>query len=168
MKRQYGFTLMELLVVIAILGILIVAGLTTFTSAQKKSRDTKRKNDLRQISLSLESYYNDFNMYPLSDSDGKILGCDSGGSASCTWGGVWKNTSTTPETLYMLTLPSDQKIGRVYFYRTNATGSYYQLYALLENQQDEGAGVDQSGYAGTDCGDTLLCTYGISSTDRTP
>ncbi|MCX6704946.1 MAG: prepilin-type N-terminal cleavage/methylation domain-containing protein, partial [Candidatus Woesebacteria bacterium] len=73
-KKGAGFTLVELLVVIAVLGVLVTIGLTSFTSAQMRGRDTQRKSDLKEVSSSLEIYYNDYGRYP-SASGGQILGC---------------------------------------------------------------------------------------------
>src|SRR3989338_10013359 len=54
---KFGFTLMELLVVISIIAILITVGLTSFSTAQKKARDTKRKSDIKEVQTSLEQYF---------------------------------------------------------------------------------------------------------------
>lgn len=63
-----GFTLIELLVVISIIVILITMGLTTFSSAQKKGRDAKRKADLRDIKNAMEQYYTVCGLvYPVPD-----------------------------------------------------------------------------------------------------
>ena len=48
-KLQKGFTLIELLVVIAIIGILSSVILASLNSARKKGRDSRRLQDLRQI-----------------------------------------------------------------------------------------------------------------------
>lgn len=156
---------MELLVVIAILGVLIVAGLGSFTSSQKKSRDVRRKNDLRQISLAMETYYNDFGAYPESDvSTNQIKGCGIDGQQLCEWGDPWKKTPASgAPTVYMIALPSDPQSGRSYYYESD--GSYFKLYASLENELDTGAGINQSGYGTRICGGTYSCTYGISSTN---
>ena len=47
-QLKAGFTLVELMIVMIIMGILVLAGVGSFISSQKRSRDTKRKNDLRQ------------------------------------------------------------------------------------------------------------------------
>jgi prepilin-type N-terminal cleavage/methylation domain-containing protein len=162
-KTSSGFTLMELLVVMAILGVLIVAGLASFTSSQKKSRDIKRKSDLRQISLSMETYYNDFGSYPLSDSSThQIKGCGTAGTTACEWGDPWKKTPASgAATVYMIALPEDPTTSRSYYY--DSDGTYYKIYASLENERDEGAGVKLTGYGSLTCGGTNTCTYGISS-----
>lgn len=52
-----GFTLLELLVVISIIVILITMGLSSFSTAQKKGRDAKRKSDMKEVQNALEQYY---------------------------------------------------------------------------------------------------------------
>ncbi len=49
-----GFTLIELLVVIAIIGILATFIVASFSSAQARARDTRRKADLDAIKKALE------------------------------------------------------------------------------------------------------------------
>ncbi len=58
-KYKRGFTLIELLVVVAILGILASVGMGQFFTAQKRGRDTQRKESLASIARALEMYYND-------------------------------------------------------------------------------------------------------------
>src|SRR5574341_329497 len=65
--RKNGFTLMELLIVMVLLGILVAMGLSSFRGSQTKSRDSRRKAELRQISLALEAYFNDKGRYPNDD-----------------------------------------------------------------------------------------------------
>lgn len=63
-----GFTLIELLVVIIILGILVGFVLTTLNPVTqiKKSQDSQRQHDLKQLATALDSYYNNSNFYPQS------------------------------------------------------------------------------------------------------
>ena len=62
---QFGFTLLELLVVISIIGVLVVMGTFSYSTAQKKARDAERKGDLRGIGQALEQYYSVCgNVYP--------------------------------------------------------------------------------------------------------
>ncbi|OGG02705.1 hypothetical protein A2W14_07355 [Candidatus Gottesmanbacteria bacterium RBG_16_37_8] len=56
-RQKKGFSLIELLVVISIMAILITIGITSLASVQRKSRDAKRKSDLREIKIALEQYY---------------------------------------------------------------------------------------------------------------
>lgn len=64
--NKKGFTLIEMLVVIAIISILIGIGINTFTIAQKKARDVRRKADLRSYQTALELYKQDTGLYPAS------------------------------------------------------------------------------------------------------
>jgi type II secretion system protein G len=152
-----GFTLVELLVVIAILGVLVTIGLASFTSAQAKSRDAKRKADLKQIASALELFYNDVGSYPDS-LNGQILGCPSSGPTMCTWG---TGQLTDGKTIYFKVLPQDPSKGYNYYYLSVAVGSAkqgFQLYAHLENSEDPqiistvyscGSGADSCNFAVT-------------------
>jgi general secretion pathway protein G len=57
LRTKKGFTILELLVVVGIIGLLITAGTVSYTTVQKKARDTKRRTDLRDIQNSFEQYY---------------------------------------------------------------------------------------------------------------
>jgi prepilin-type N-terminal cleavage/methylation domain-containing protein len=52
-----AFTLLEMLVVIGIIGILVGMGAVSYSTAQKKARDAKRKQDLKAIQNAFEQYY---------------------------------------------------------------------------------------------------------------
>lgn len=59
-KNKLGaFTLLELLVVIAIMAILISLGVASFSNAQRKSRDSRRREDIKAVQNGLEQYYAD-------------------------------------------------------------------------------------------------------------
>ncbi len=169
-KKIFGFTMIELLIVIVIMGILSAIGLGTFTSSQMKARDSKRKSDLRTIGDALEVYYNDLGSYPLSDGNGGILGCGVDAAELCSGGTIWQNT--TNSTTYMVQMPEDPSGGKYYYI---SDGSYYQIYANLENDQDRDVPKDvddnplsydnpeaESGNDACTIGD---CNYGKSSTN---
>lgn len=158
-----GFTLIELLVVMVILSILVVLSTGTYIQSTKRGRDNRRKSDVRNIQTALETYNNDKGSYP-TGSGGMIMGCGENGMQVCTWGEEFKNTTTG--TLYMTRLPADPLSSRMYYY--GSTGVSYNLYAKLENTKDEGDGVNQAGYTGTNCGSGVLCTYGVASSNTTP
>lgn len=61
-----GFTLIELLVVIAIIGVLASIVIVSLSSSKAKGRDAKRISDIKTIQLALETYYNDFQSYPVA------------------------------------------------------------------------------------------------------
>lgn len=176
MRKNFsaGFTLVELLVVIAILGIISTIGLIAFNSAQMRGRDAERKSDLKQISNSLEVYYNDYGKYP-NASNGEILGCPSTTPTLCIWG---VGQFTDGKTIYIKTVPKDPNSNFYYFYRTvNVNGSAnqgFQLYAELENSQDTNACIGGNCGTHTDlpsgvvCGGSIGCNFSITSPNTTP
>lgn len=65
-SAKFGFTLIELLVVIAIIGVLASIVLASLNSARRKSRDSRRITDIKQIQLALELFFDaSGNTYPL-------------------------------------------------------------------------------------------------------
>ena len=150
-KYKRGFTLIELLVVVAILGILASVGMGQFFTAQKRGRDTQRKESLASIARALEMYYNDHKQYPPSP---------------LPWGEEFTDGKTT----YMKQLPEDPADNFQYFYETDENHSFFKLYALLEHSEDPDRKREETGepgyYDGTDCqkvdGDQL-CNYCLAS-----
>lgn len=63
-KRKHGFTLIELLVTIGIIAILVVIGVVSYSSINRRSRDTRRKSDIEQLRSALEMYRSDVGYYP--------------------------------------------------------------------------------------------------------
>ncbi|MCS7093566.1 MAG: type II secretion system GspH family protein, partial [Patescibacteria group bacterium] len=92
-----SFTLLEMLVVIGIIGILVSVGFASYSTAQKKSRDSKRKNDLKSIQNAFEQYYSICNYkYPatIPSAGNKLIAT----SANCL------SLSSNVE---LITMPSD-------------------------------------------------------------
>jgi general secretion pathway protein G len=166
-KADKGFTLIELLIVMVLLGFLITAGVSSYTSSMKKSRDTKRKNDLRQIATALETYNNDTGTYPLSSADGKIIGCATVPPAACEWGTPMRDSK---DTIYMVQLPAESSSSQRYYY-SSPDGTYFQIYARLENTEDadipKTAGRPRA-FSDMNCSmsGTAYCDYGVASTNR--
>jgi prepilin-type N-terminal cleavage/methylation domain-containing protein len=65
--KTKGFTLIELLIVIAIIGVLSSVVLASLNTARMKARDSRRIQDLKQIKLALELYYDTNGYYPPSN-----------------------------------------------------------------------------------------------------
>ncbi|MBD3250193.1 MAG: prepilin-type N-terminal cleavage/methylation domain-containing protein [Candidatus Pacebacteria bacterium] len=109
-NTKKGFTLLELLIVISIIGILIAVVAVAYTTVQQKSRDARRKGDIKAISDALEQYYADNeSSYPSDTNCTGIVG------ATYLPGGV----------------PTDPK-GGTYNYTCRSAASAYCICAQLE------------------------------------
>lgn len=121
-RKSSGFTLIELLVVIAIIGILATFIVASFSNAQEKSRDARRKSDLDAIKKALE----------LAKSD--------------STGGSYYPSAASAATLetpgYIRDLPVDPTTAGAYQYFAGTTPCVaagcvdYRLSATLENNLD--------------------------------
>lgn len=154
-----GFTLIELLIVIFILGILAALISGNFITSLKKGRDARRKADLEQIQRALEMYYEDKKAYP---------------TFTFPFGGKLCETSSCAslEKVYMQKVSNDPISGKNYEYVTTA-GANYKLFACLENNQQI-LPYQSSGYSLTcgncknQAGGTVVCIWGVSSTNISP
>jgi len=171
--KNKGFTLVELLVVMAILGVLVTLVAGGFRTAQVRGRDSKRKSDLKEIANSLEVFYSDHNEYPDANG-GLIQACQydpAMGSGDCTWGA---SEFTDGATIYFKTLPEDPVSSQNYVYRVqeiadNANNQKYQLFAKLENPEDQnclGGDCANSPVAHSCGADT--CNFAVTSSNTTP
>ncbi len=68
-KTIKAFTLIELLVVIAIIAILASIVIVNLGNARKKSRDTRRVADMKQIETALDMYFDKNGFYPGNDTN---------------------------------------------------------------------------------------------------
>ncbi len=121
MRKKQGFTLIELLIVVAVIGVLSSVIFVSLGPARKRSRDAKRKADLRQINTAMEVCYND-------------TGCAGGSKYLDTDLGV--NTVTSIGSI-MAAVPVDPINTYPHQYTwTNGTDQYYCLYVQLESLTD--------------------------------
>lgn len=119
-----GFTLLELLVVISIIGILIALGTVSYSTAQKKTRDAKRKADIKSIQNGMEQYFSQSNRY-----------------------------STTPEevgTMFSGALPTDPKTGAAYDYGFDTVAPVGEGYCACATLEISNSG-NAYGRSGTTC-----------------
>lgn len=87
--QKLGFTIVELLVVIAIIGVLVALLLPAVQMARESARSVKCRNNLKQLALSVELFYDTNGCYPPArleprpgDTDAPGLEC---GGEEATW-----------------------------------------------------------------------------------
>lgn len=154
-----GMTRPEFLGVVLILfAVFAVAGLNFLTS-EVKTRDVKRKVDVRYISDSVEVFFRDFEHYPKA-ADGIILGCGTGTNPlPCHWGQDRITRINDPD--FSNTLPDDplSSQGYRYVYFSNTQG--FQIFAHLERKQNDeyNENIEKRGIM---CG-TKVCNFGLAS-----
>lgn len=110
-----GFTLLEMLIVLGIIATLIAIASISYSTAQKKSRDSRRKGDLKTVQQAFEQYYSICGYsYPVINS-GLVptIGCFSSGA------------------ILMPTAASDPRTSTPYPMPTSSA-SEYQICAVLE------------------------------------
>lgn len=149
MKNNSAFTLIELVIVMALIAILATAIWGNFFTSLTKGRDSRRKQDLDGVAKSLELYYNDNKAYPLPT---QIL-----------WGTAFYHPRDST-VIYMQKLPQDPSFPTSNYCYYTADGTYYKIYANMENQNDPKiiptvACPPASG---------VYYNYGISSPNTTP
>lgn len=135
-----AFTLLELLIVIALIGILITIAAVSYSSAQKKTRDSRRMTDVKNIQTALEQYYADNNgAYP---AQGTAMGdLQTGGYLP---GGWPKDPGSTHDD---------------YVYTSATTTTYYVCSpVVLESMKGNASGSDGSGFGS---GDTYYCAKNL-------
>ena len=114
-----GFSLLELLVVISIIGILIAMGSVAFTTAQRKSRDARRRSDIKAFQNALEQYHAANNStYPNG------------------------NCATLAAAYFSGAAPTDPKNDTTYFYQCTSTVTGYCACALLDESGKGNAGAN--------------------------
>jgi len=130
-----GFTLIELLVVIAIIGILSGIIFPNLQDARARARDARRKSDLTSIQQALRLYYNDFTLFPLSNSLA-ITGSP--------WGSPFRNPAGTVTYLSYLPLDPSSTTETPRTYSYYSTGTDYILVSQLENLSDSSISTSQA------------------------
>lgn len=142
LNAKRGFTLIELLVVITIIGILATFIVASFSSAQAKSRDSRRKSDMDALKKALELAKGD------SSNGAFYPGCTA--TNECLITTVALQPVITPA--YIKAVPADPKgfaaacnaADHGYCYNAGCFTSYcastYTLRACLENASEAVAG----------------------------
>lgn len=144
-SKKYAYSLLEIIIVIGVTGVLFLSTFSVIKTQFEKTRDTQRKSDLLGIQQALESYYHEFGCYPviLPDcSQSFIIGTDT-------------------EITQMMCDPQSKES---YIYTPEQTNcpQYYQIYTLLERQQDPQIDIINCNYG---CGPGCDYNFGITSSN---
>ncbi len=122
LTNKKGFTLFELLVVISIIGVLVAVASVSYSAAQKRGRDAKRRQDMQAVQKAFEQYYAENNTYNATCAD--MAGALPGG------------------------LPSDPKPGWT-SYQGSCTSTSYCYCAYLEISGTGNANNSSCSYGGS-------------------
>lgn len=148
-KNHKLFSKSETISLVIIFTILIVVSIPNFAASLRRARDQNRRDDLGAMEASLGGYFGDFDAFPLSSSDGKIMDCLKPGDApykdakgfwvvnpiSCEWGKDSLSNLINGKT-YLTKLPIDPRSndGISYIYLSN--GQMYQLFTYMEGADE--------------------------------
>ncbi len=175
-QRAYGFTLVEMIVVVSIASILVAIAYASYSDSRAQARDRMRMAQLDQLQVAIELYKDEHGRYP-------ARGCGAAGNqwagptGSSTWGRVCADyivghatdidfVPTFIDALPIDPLPRDATSNRNIYYRTDLTGSAYQV---LYHQAVESLVTDTqktnpfSRYASSTCTNVQTNTYAIYS-----
>lgn len=125
MKR--GFSLIELLVAMAIIALLATTIIAGVTHMQTKSRDTRRVEDISQISKALELYYSSEYRFPKAETEVVLNNVDDILTTTLIPAGAISSISLDP-------IHPDY----TYRYQTNSLGTTYTLRFCLETDSIKG------------------------------
>ncbi len=142
--KKNGFTLIELVVVITIIAIITVVGVVSFSGANVRARDSRRKSDLEKMRIALEVYRQENGQYPCNEDPCK--------DSSDIEAGLLVSGG------YINELPKDPKHPTsAYRWGVGAFPFYYALYAKME---DLGSTTGSYNY---NCGGINDCNYQVTS-----
>lgn len=113
-----GFSLIELLVVIGIVSIIVAFAAVSYSTINRRSRDTKRKADVEQLRSALEMYRSDNGVYP---------------NTGISYANV-SNLGSTLVSNYLPAIPPDPLSTQFYSYLATNNNYGYCLSAKLEGE----------------------------------
>jgi general secretion pathway protein G len=141
-----AFTLIELVIVISIIGLLITIPVIGYGQVTRKSRDTRRKQDIDKVNTALSQYRSEVGHYPIQ-SNYAALAAD-----------------LVPS--FLTQLPVDPRNGPTHYYNYSSTdGEFFILSATLENTNGSNFEIYVASATG---GTTITGTPAVPSGYLTP
>lgn len=168
-KLKKGFTLIELLVVIAIISLLSAIIFASLNSARAKGRDAQRREDIHQLQIALELYFDSNGVYPASGGAANPNASWSNSAESTTWNSGSLQTALAP---YISKLPTDPLnqigwINNVYYYVRLTGYSCNSKAYLLVYKLENGASVISPGFPTCDGSAPVTFNYNNGNTPPT-
>jgi len=146
-RLRNGFTIVELLIVIVVIGILAILSVVAYNGVQGRSRDSARKQKIKDIAKAIELYKIDNGQYPaILDGSSIETTC---GSQTENWGHCDRNKLLADMIApYMKLDPtslSDATQGTYTYYYTSQAVDGYQTYGMMVYLEGSG-GANDGGY----------------------
>lgn len=157
---------------------IVVVSYFNFQVSFRRERDNIRRNDLTAVVDALEAYRRDYNVYPTSTEDGKIVACAGPNTivvrknrqkmfvkdaVGCDWGkdNMYLDPNDIKSSKLLSPIPQDPELvdGLSYFYISD--GLEFQIFAFFEGKDEKE--YDQNiEVLGLMCG-SKICNVGKTS-----
>jgi len=124
-NNQKGFSLTELMVAISIISTVGTITTAKLDNALSSARDANRKMNIRQVQTALNIYYDDFNSYPVYQTESK--------PSSEGWEYI-ENILENQENQYISALPEDPLNEDKYIYKYWSDGQKFEITYELEDE----------------------------------
>ncbi len=137
-REERAFTLIELLVVIAIIAILAAILFPVFAKAREKARQSSCSSNVKQISLALHQYTQDYDeKYPYGDANAINIHVN-----------IWDGAAPYVKNVQVMACPSDSLKNCVSLNAGTGWGAEWASYALSYgyNYTNQGVSMAQMNY----------------------
>lgn len=127
MRRPRGFTLIEIMVVVVIIGLLAAIITPNIMSQLSRAEVTAARQEIRQITATIEQFRIDFHRYPTADEGLEILT------------GVGE-VNNRPVPQYIDSVPIDPWSNEYYYVTPSTHGKDYDVFSLGADGEEGGEG----------------------------
>jgi len=145
------FSKNELIGITVIFLVLVAISVPNFVLSLRRARDQVRKDDMGALVSHLDTYFEDFGIFPPSSPDGRIMACKKPGDKvtkdkdgrlivnfiPCNWGiDALADVTQDNGKVYMSVLPQDPNYKYGAAYRYISDGVRYQIFVSLEGKDE--------------------------------